>query len=56
MSGELLDKLLDYASRNSRYAEARFMSLDSRGVSYRNGIFEGTASVKEEGYAVRVVN
>lgn len=56
MSGELLDRLLDYASGKSKYAEARFMSLDSKGVSYRNGIFEGMASVKEEGYAVRVVN
>ncbi len=56
MSGELLDKLLEYASRHSRYAEARYMSTDSKGVSYRNGIFEGMASASESGYAVRVLN
>lgn len=56
MSGELIDRLLDYASSRSRYAEARFMSLESRGTSYRNGNFEGVASIREEGYAVRVVN
>ncbi len=53
---EFLDSLLDYASKKSRYAEARYMSLESSGVSYRNGIFEGTASMREEGYAIRVVN
>lgn len=56
MSGELLEKILEYASQRSRYAEARFMSLESRGLSYRNGIFEGMGSSREEGYAVRVVN
>lgn len=56
MRGDLLDRIIRYASERSKYSEARFMSVESKGLSYRNGIFEGMASVKEEGYAVRVLN
>ncbi len=52
----MLEKLLDYASSKSKYAEARYMSLEASGLSYRNGIFEGSGSMSEDGYAVRVMN
>ncbi len=56
MEPDLLDKIVEYASSKSRYAEARFMDVTSNYLSYRNGEFEGLEFGKESGYAVRVVN
>lgn len=56
LGGELIDKIVDYASSKSKYAEARFMDLDSRSVSYKNGEFTGIQAVRESGYAIRVVD
>ncbi len=56
MSGELLDRIIDYASQRCRYSEARFMNIASNSLSYRNGSFEGVDSSSEKGYAVRVLN
>ncbi len=56
MEPDLIDKILEYASANSSYAEARFMDITSNYLSYRNGEFEGLDFGRESGYAVRVVN
>lgn len=56
LGGELIDKIVDYASSGSRYAEARYMSLDTKSVSYKNGEFAGIEAAGESGYAIRVVN
>lgn len=56
MEEDLINKIIDYASSKSRYAEARFMSLSTNGLSYRNGEFEGLNFGSESGYAIRVVN
>ena len=56
MSGELIDRIMDYAQSRSGFAEARFMDIRNNRVSYRNGEFDGISSSHELGYAVRVVN
>ena len=56
MSGDLIHKILDYASARSKYAEARYMELSVNELSYRNGKFEGATFGSERGYAVRVLN
>ncbi len=56
MSGELLDKAMEYASSKSRYAEARFMEISTNDLAYRNSQFEGLNFDTESGYAVRVIN
>lgn len=56
MDGDLIHKIIDYASSKSRYAEARFMEVNSNELSYRNGEFEGINFASEKGYAVRIVN
>ena len=56
MEPDLIDKILEYASANSSYAEARFVDITSNYLSYRNGEFEGLDFGRESGYAVRVVN
>lgn len=56
MDGDLIDRIVDYASSRSRYAEARFMETESNELSYRNGQFDGIDFGTEKGYAVRVVN
>ena len=53
---ELLDKALDYAGKNAKWAEARYIEVESTGLSYRNGQFDGIDSGKESGIAVRVLN
>jgi len=55
MSGELLDRILDYVSQRCRYAEARYMKISTNSLSYRNGSFEGVDFSSEKGYAVRVL-
>ena len=56
LGGELIDRIIEYASSKAAYAEARYMDLNSSGVSYKNGEFTGMQSVRESGYAFRVVN
>lgn len=56
MSGEMIDRVLEYAQSRSGFAEARFMKIRNNRVSYRNGEFDGMSSSSDMGYAVRVVN
>ena len=56
MDGDLIHKILDYASSRSKFAEARYMDLVVNQVGYRNGEFQGLNFGSERGYAVRVVN
>ena len=56
MPGELVEKIVDYASGVSRFCDARFMAINSKGVAYRNGEFEGMESSSTSGYAIRLVN
>ncbi|MEM0139095.1 MAG: TldD/PmbA family protein [Ferroplasma sp.] len=56
MPGEYLDQILKYTSSRSKYAEARFMDIESNALSYRNGSFEGVDFDSEKGYAFRVAN
>ncbi|MHB8562128.1 MAG: PmbA/TldA family metallopeptidase, partial [Thermoplasmataceae archaeon] len=56
MSGEMIDRILEYAQSGSSFAEARFMKIRNNRVSYRNGEFDGMSSSSDMGYAVRVVN
>ncbi len=56
MEGDLINKIVDYASSRSRYAEARYMETSVNSLSYRNGEFQGLNFGTECGYAVRVVN
>lgn len=56
MDGDLIHKILDYASSRSRFAEARYMDLSVNQLAFRNGEFQGLNFGSENGYAVRVVN
>ena len=56
MQGDLINRIVDYASKKSRYAEARFMESTVNSLSYRNGEFQGLNFATESGYAIRVVN
>lgn len=56
MEADLIEKITDYASSKSRYAEARFMEVTTNELSYRNGEFGGLKFGTESGYAIRVVN
>lgn len=56
MDGDLIHKILDYASKKSDYAEARFMEVNANRVGFRNGQFQGLSFGSEHGYAIRVVN
>lgn len=56
MDGDLIHKILDYASSKSKFAEARYMEVTANRVGYRNGQFQGLSFGTEHGYAVRVVN
>ncbi len=56
MEGDLIHKILDYASSRSKFAEARYMDLNVNQVGFRNGEFQGLNFDSERGYAVRVVN
>ncbi|OWP56469.1 MAG: peptidase [Thermoplasmatales archaeon B_DKE] len=56
MPGELIDRIVSYTSGISRFSDARFMSVGSKGIAYRNGEFEGMESSETSGYAIRMVN
>lgn len=56
MSGELLDRILDYAGSKSAFADARFMEIEGRGAVIRNGEFDESLYSNDSGYAIRVVN
>lgn len=56
MAGELIEQIVDYTSGLSRFSDARFMSIHSKGVAFRNGEFEGMESSSTSGYAIRIVN
>jgi TldD protein len=56
LGGELIDRIMDYASSKSKFADARYMEIDTRGVSYKNGEFTGIQKTSEGGYAIRVMN
>jgi TldD protein len=56
MAGELLDQIISYTSGISNFSDARFMSVGSKGIAYRNGEFEGMESSDTSGYAIRLVN
>lgn len=56
MEAEFIDRIVDYASSKSKYAEARFIEIAINDLTYRNGEFEGLNFGVESGYAVRVLN
>lgn len=56
MDGDLIHKVLDYASSKSVYAEARYMDISVNRLGFRNGEFQGLDFSSEHGYAVRVLN
>ena len=56
MAGELLYDILEKCGKKSRYAEVRYMEMESSGASFRNGSFEGARSLSSGGYAIRVLN
>ena len=56
MDGDLIHKILDYASSKSAYAEVRYMGLSVNQLGFRNGEFQGLSFSSEQGYAIRVLN
>ncbi|AAT43445.1 TldD/PmbA family protein [Picrophilus oshimae] len=52
----MIDKILDYASKRSRYADVRYISMNDDYFNVRNGEFQGIERSSSSGYAVRVIN
>ena len=56
MAGEAINDILEKCGKKSKYAEVRYMEMESSGASFRNGSFEGARSLSSGGYAIRVLN
>ncbi len=53
---DMIDRILDYASSRSSYAEVRFIETESSGANIRNGEFTGATTAVDSGYMIRVLN
>lgn len=53
---EMIEDIVEYASKKSKYAEARYMESDVSSFSMRDGTFQGGSFLKDMGYMIRVLN
>lgn len=52
----LFDKAFEYAGKNSKWFETRYMERETTRAMYRNGQFDGIDNNRESGIAVRLLN
>lgn len=53
---DIIDEIVDYASKKSKYAEARYIESEVNQFSMRDGSFQGGSSSRDMGYMIRVLN